>query len=404
MFPPLFEPSGDFTAAALLSGTSQDGLDVAFYRITPSPQEPLRPHMRLLTARTHAFPEKLAGMLRHLSFRADAPVRDLLQFEQHFALFCVNVLQQNAESAGLNISDLHFIATHGQTLYHEKLSRSAFRALSLQLAGADYLASKLGCAVVSDFRTRHIAEGGEGAPLAPILDYLYWQPEAGTRIMLNLGGIANITVLRAGASLAETAYGDTGPANKLMDQLMQRDGGAPWDAGGVIAASGQLQQAVLELLLREPYFALPFPKSTGPELFNLTETERRIRTAGLPVPSFPDFMATLSALTATTVADAISRLCNSAVTSDAGTEILVSGGGAKNAHLLRQIELLTELPLRIAGSEREADGDETASGSLTADFKETQLFALLGYLTLYTQGAEIFRPGQPVRLAKISLP
>lgn len=401
MFPAFLKVSDVILAASLLSGTSQDGLDIGFYRISPSGSGPLRPRMSLVAARTEPFPDQLAGTLGQLSFRADAPVRELLLFEQAFAVFCADAIRDLAQSTGLPLTDLHFIATHGQTLYHEKRTGSDFLAVSLQLAGADYLAAQFGCPVVSDFRTRHIAEGGEGAPLAPMLDYLYWQPDDGTRIMLNLGGIANITVLRAGASLPETPYGDTGPANKLMDQLMQRDGRGLWDAGGAIAASGEVDQSVLNLLLGDQYFALPFPKSTGPELFNLADTERKIRAAGLPVPAFPDFMATLSALTAHSVSDAITNLLGGEVTSS-DTEILVSGGGAKNVHLLRLIRQLTGLPVRVAGSE--AKGDDAARDSLTADFKETQLFALLGYLTLCTQGVELFRTGRPVRLGKISLP
>lgn len=401
MSPAFLKASGVMLAASLLSGTSQDGLDIGLFRIEPSQTDPLRPSMSLTAACTEPFPAPLADLLKELSFRPDAPVRELLLFEQAFAVFCADAIRDLVQRNGLPISDLHFIATHGQTLYHEKLNSSAFHAVSLQLAGADYLAAQYGCPVVSDFRTRHIAEGREGAPLAPILDYLYWQPVAGTRIMLNLGGIANITVLRAGVSLPETPYGDTGPANKLMDQLMQRESRGPWDAGGAIAASGVIEQPVLELLLRDPYFALPFPKSTGPELFNLADTERKIRAAGLAVPAFPDFMATLSALTAHSVSDAITNLLGGEETSS-DTEILVSGGGAKNTYLLRQIRQLTGLPVRVAGSE--ATGDDVARDSLTADFKETQLFALLGYLTLYTPGVELFRPERPVRLGKISLP
>lgn len=389
-----FEASDVMHAASLISGTSQDGLDIGIYRISPSKSAPLRPRMELLAAFTEPFPDTLAGSLRHLSFRPDAPVRELLLFEQQFAVFCARALRDLARSAALPVSALRFIATHGQTLYHEKLTGSDFSAVSLQLAGADYLAAQYGCPVVSDFRTRHIAEGGEGAPLAPILDHLYWQPASGTRIMLNLGGIANITVLRAGASLSDTPFGDTGPANKLMDQLMQREGRGAWDAGGEIAASGEVHQAVLDLLLREPYFAFPFPKSTGPELFNLAETERKIRLAGLSVPEFTDFMATLSALTAQSISDALSGLLrNTDAYTSPNTEILVSGGGAKNTHMLRQIEQLTALPVH--------DLDETGA---SADFKELQLFALLGYLTLYTPGPELFEPGKPVRLGKISLP
>ncbi|MCC5933352.1 MAG: anhydro-N-acetylmuramic acid kinase [Balneolales bacterium] len=391
MSPAFWKPPQALNAASMLSGTSQDGLDTGIYRITSNAAQPMQPRMELIAAHTADFPDALTAQLRQLSFRADAPVRELLLLEQQFTLFCADALKQAAQAARLDSTDLSFIATHGQTLYHERMSGGSFKAVSLQLAGADYLAQQFGCPVVSDFRSGHIAAGGEGAPLAPILDhYCYRSPER-LRIMLNLGGIANITVLRPGEALAQTAQGDTGPANKLMDQLMQQHGRGPWDAGGEIAASGTVDEAVLALLLQHPYFAQPFPKSTGPEAFNLPDTLERIAAAGLPLPAFTDFMATLSALTARSVSEGILRFVKPA--EKASAEILVSGGGARNLHLLRQIQSQTGITVRSL--------DETGA---SADFKELQLFALLGYLTLFTEGPELFEPGKGVRLGKISLP
>jgi anhydro-N-acetylmuramic acid kinase len=248
------------------------------------------------------------------------------------------------------------IASHGQTLFH--LVEGGRARGTLQLGQPALIAEATGLPVISDFRARDIAAGGHGAPLASTLDALWLSGEGGSRAALNLGGIANITVVGP-----EVLAYDTGPASCLLDLEASRiTGGAQsCDLDGRLALAGRVREDLLARLLAEAYYALPPPKSTGRELYDTFYVERFLD--GLPAVAGPDLMATLTELTARTVADACRR--------HGVVEVVASGGGVRNPALVAALQgALGPVPLVMADAR-----------GLPSDGKEAYLFALLGFLT-----------------------
>ncbi|MFJ5040471.1 anhydro-N-acetylmuramic acid kinase [Streptomyces parvulus] len=252
------------------------------------------------------------------------------------------------------------VVSHGQTVYHW-VEDGTVRG-TLQLGQPAWIAEATGLPVVSDLRSRDVAAGGQGAPLVAMTDALALAALPGTPAALNLGGIANLTVVAPGA--APLAF-DTGPANALMDAAVRHfTGGAlGYDEDGRRAGAGQTDPALLRELLNDPYYRRPAPKSTGKELFHLPYLLRALDAA--PVPEPDDVLATLARLTAVTVADA----CRA----HGVTSLAVSGGGAHNPVLMGMLaEELPGVPLEASD----------ALG-LPSDAKEALAFALLGFLTVH---------------------
>ncbi|MCH8556339.1 MAG: anhydro-N-acetylmuramic acid kinase [Balneolia bacterium] len=389
---PLYEPKPDagILGAGVQSGTSQDGLDICLCRFEYNTESPLKPAMTLLEGTTVPFPDKLSHRLRHSSFKKNADLEEILLLGRELAEFTSESLLEKLSDWYVSREELGFIASHGQTLYHNRVEHPHPVVCTYQATDADLLCELTGSVVVSDFRTRHIASGGEGAPLAPLYDYAYYHHSSKTRVMLNIGGISNISIIRPGSALHEVTYGDTGPGNKIMDQFAQYiDSRRHYDEKGTIAASGKTDEHLLELLLDNPYFKRALPKSTGPELFNLDWVMRVIEKSGMEQPSNPNLMATLAELTASSIADCLMIQLKKGEEA----EIIVSGGGTRNNHLMMQLKEKIKQPVKSL--------DEVGGSS---QFKEAQLFAYLGYCTLFTEGLPVFAPEKNIRLGKISLP
>lgn len=253
------------------------------------------------------------------------------------------------------------IASHGQTVYHWAEEGRVHG--TLQLGEPAWIAERSGCPVVSGFRPRDVAAGGQGAPLVSLIDLMLLRGRPGVPAALNIGGIANVTVLPAGGD--PLAF-DTGPGNALIDAAVRElsSGKRAYDAEGALAAAGRVHEGLLERLLsEEPYYRMPPPRTTGKELFHAGYL--RARLAGLGELRPQDLVATLTRLTARTVADALRPL--------AATEVFVSGGGVRNPALMAML--------------REELGSAAVRGSqelgLPAGAKEAYAFAVLGYLSLH---------------------
>ncbi|HTF48859.1 MAG TPA: anhydro-N-acetylmuramic acid kinase [Pseudonocardia sp.] len=347
----------------LLSGTSMDGLDVAVadIQITEGTVA-LTP----LAATTTAWPTHLRDRLLGVLPPATTTVEELCALD-------TLVGQAAAEAAESALAELgtdgELICWLGQTVFHWVRGRHAEG--SLQLGQPAWIAERTGLPVVSDLRSRDIAAGGHGAPLASTLDAL-WLAGPHRRAALNIGGIANITVVgRPGEPVV--AY-DTGPGNCLLDIVATRAGdsalghhpaGAPgYDMDGTLAAAGQVDVSLLAILLAEPYYAAEGPKSTGRELFTAGYLDAALaERASHPAPAHADIAATLVALTARTIADACAR--------HGVTEVVGAGGGMRNPVLVAALRAaLDPVPLRSS--------DELG---LPVDAKEAYLTALLGALS-----------------------
>ncbi|HET7300591.1 MAG TPA: anhydro-N-acetylmuramic acid kinase [Oleiagrimonas sp.] len=304
--------SADDLYIGLISGTSADGIDAVLCRFEPRPQ--------LLGALAHPWPDALRS--RMLAVAQGEKTIDLDTFgrlDSAIGLCFVEAVQALLTTSGRTADDIRAIGSHGQTLRHRPDGEQAF---TLQLGNPWLIAERCGIDTVADFRRADMAAGGQGAPLMPAFHAAVLAAPGHTRGVLNLGGIANLTVLGADGSVRGF---DTGPANGLMDAWCQRHTGQPFDDGGAFAAQGTCDDALLTQWLDDPYFALPPPKSTGREYFHLGWLQAYPRVATLAPAGV---QATLLALTVHSIVDAVH------VHANAAEDILVCGGGVHNRVLM----------------------------------------------------------------------
>ncbi len=300
----------------LMSGTSLDGVDAALVRCHTS-------GMPQTLAAVHVdYPGPLREQVLQVCAEQGGRFTTLGAIDIGVARLYARAVQQLLQEAGVAAAEVRAIGAHGQTVHHQPQGDVHF---TVQLGDPNTLAVLTNITVVADFRRRDMALGGQGAPLAPAFHDAVLRHPSTPRVVLNCGGIANISLLLPG----RPCFGfDTGPANILMDAWAALHLGRPFDGNGAWAQSGQLLPGLLRTLRADPYFALPPPKSTGREHFNLGWLQAH--SAGL-APA--DVQRTLLELTASTVADAIARHA------DAG-ELLVAGGGAFNAALMQRLQAL----------------------------------------------------------------
>ncbi len=338
----------------LISGTSVDAIDVAAAELWWDGDLIA---LRALGHAEHPWPQSVRARLIAALPPALCSAEEICQLDALTGEAFANAAARgNAQFANGRTA---LVASHGQTVFHW-IEDGRARA-TLQLGQPAIIAEHTGLPVISDFRARDVAAGGHGAPLASTLDALWLASEGGPRAALNLGGIANVTLVR-GPGEPVLAF-DTGPANCLMDAEMHAATGQPSDEGGAVASTGTVREDLLSRLLAEPYYTLPPPKSTGRELFRTGYVGGHL--AGLSPVTLPDLMATLAELTATTVAEA----CHA----HGVTEVVASGGGTRNPVLMARLGARLD-PVPLAKSE---------DRGLPADGKEAYLFALLGFLTWY---------------------
>jgi len=301
----------------MISGTSVDGVDCVLADITTSA-------CRLLAARTTPFSEDLQRRVREL-IESAAPAWQLLgetdaMLGHHFADCALAILKET----GTRADDIAAIGHHGQTVHHQPGGAQPF---TIQIGDPNVIAARTGITTIADFRRLDMAVGGQGAPLVPgFHDWLLRTPNE-SRIVCNIGGIANITVLAPGQ--ATTGY-DTGPGNTLLDAWHQRWRTGPFDADGAWGATGRIDEPLLDALLADAYFAQSPPKSTGREHFNLTWLDRRLGAFGSPIAA-NDVQATLAQLTARSIVDAIRA------SAPGCRRLIVCGGGAHNRDLMERL-------------------------------------------------------------------
>jgi anhydro-N-acetylmuramic acid kinase len=304
----------------MISGTSADSIDVALVSFRDGLPQVKASH-------THPWPSALRERMLALAqgeaaLDLDAYGRLDVEIGHCFADAALQLL----ESSGTSASSVRAIGSHGQTLRHRPTGEHPF---TLQLGDPTVIAERCHIDVIADFRRADIAAGGQGAPLLPALHAMLLGRPGHTRVILNLGGIANITVLAADGSVLGF---DTGPANGLLDAWCLRHRGEPFDRDGAFAASGQVDQGLLDAMLADSYFALPPPKSTGREHFHLNWLATHPRLAAVSVA---DVQATLLELTVHSVAAAIDEQAPTA------EDVLVCGGGTHNGAMMRRLgELL----------------------------------------------------------------
>ena len=402
--------------AGVMSGTSADGINVALVRIDESGdsgphevsgvasgsrrQEGPRHTVQLLGHAEYPYPPKVRTAVLAAMNASRVSVADLARLN-----FLLGELYAEAVLATQRKFRLkaELLGCHGQTLYHQgEAARFLGRrvAATWQTGEASVIAARVGVPAVSDFRPADMAAGGKGAPLVPYLDYQLYRDERVGRVVQNIGGIANLTAIPAGASPGQVLAFDTGPGNMVIDAVTEHLYGKPYDRDGRIAASGAVMEPVVAHFLRAPFFRRRPPKTAGREQFGREFVNELLRICHASRKQ--DVVATATALTATSIADAIERFVLKSPVSGppAGfSEMIVSGGGARNATLVRTLSKeLMRLGIQLRFS------DEYG---LPSEAKEAVAFAVLAYETWHRRPSNVpsaTGAGRPAILGKISYP
>lgn len=378
--------------AGLMSGTSLDGVDAVVARLAGSGRGLRIEPLAFVSA---PYPDDLRALLLRNSTPETSSVYDLSQLNVRLAHVYAAAVREAMAEAGQPLDALDLVGSHGQTVHHvpEAADCAGVATTStLQIGDPSVLANLLGVPVVGDFRVADMALGGQGAPLVPYFDYVSFADPDETRGLLNLGGIANLTVLpRGGAPNTVYAF-DTGPANMIIDLLARRLFDHPYDADGALAASGRLDHALLDHLLTDPYFEQPPPKSTGRERFGHAFADRIILRGSTLSPT--DLLATATMLTAASIHNAYTRFIEDNHPLDV---LIASGGGRHNRFLMAALaERFAPIPVRPIDDY-----------GVDPDAKEALCFAVLAHETLNgvpTNLPSVTGASRATVLGKICLP
>ncbi|MGG7666035.1 anhydro-N-acetylmuramic acid kinase [Dyadobacter sp. BHUBP1] len=375
----------------LMSGTSLDGLDVALCRAEGSGPET---HLEIEYFKTVPYREDFRSAVREIFAQRQIDFQQLVLLNPFIGLQHGRMILECLTEWGIDASEVDLIASHGQTVFHapqKQHSIAGFPNATLQIGDGDHIAVKTGIITLSDFRQKHIAAGGEGAPLAVYGDYFLFSQKDENRILLNMGGIANFTFLPGNLDASLVFTTDTGPGNTLIDAFTRLHFGKPFDENGSIAASGMIDETLLTALKNSSFFEQPFPKTTGPEVFSIDYVKNAMQLSGRKAIQPNDLIATLTRFSAETISEAI----RNAMPSGEVFEVYASGGGAHNAVLMGAIGRLLGQNIRLI--------DELG---VSGDAKEAVLFAVLANEAV--AGEAVYfgeKKGVPgVSMGKISFP
>ncbi len=344
-----------------MSGTSLDGIDVVLVHIQGSGRS-LK--LDVLHADDRSWPADTRSRLLDLADTAKGPATSRIGeteiLHQELASIYAEVIQDVVRASGRTMDEVDAVGNHGQTVFHDPDQR-----VTLQIGDPALLASLLDTTVVADFRQADVSLGGQGAPLVPYMDWALFTDDSEHRLLLNLGGIANVTSLPPGAQPDDVLAFDTGPANMLVDALAQRLLSRSHDEGGLVALDGTVDESVLDTLMTEPYFGLQPPKSTGRELFGSDYVDRLLGlTEHLDTASR---LATAAALTARSVADAVDRFIPGQP-----ERMWVSGGGVHNQAIMQGLKERLA-PIHV---------ESLLATGFDPDAKEAVCFAILAHEAL----------------------
>ena len=347
----------------LMSGTSLDGLDIALCRFTGNG---LQTQFSLVNFTTIPYADSFKKEVQQVFAKKDASLEKVCLLNAYIGSFHGDLILQALAGWKISPAEIDFIASHGQTIYHapKRLHQlKDYPNATLQIGDGDHLAVKTGILTISDFRQKHIAAGGEGAPLALYGDVLLGSKRGENRILLNIGGIANLTWLPADGNYADVLCTDIGPGNTLIDAACRKYYNLPYDEHSKIALSGSVNDPLLKALLAHPFFSELAPKTTGPELFGMAYVDEARQKSGTTSIANEDLVCTLSEFTARPIIQFIQQHLRAD-----DIKIFTSGGGARNPYIINQLK--KKLPASVI--------KDTAELGINPDAKEAILFALLG--------------------------
>jgi anhydro-N-acetylmuramic acid kinase len=384
--------------AGVMSGTSADGVDVAICRVSPADAGA---RVKVLGHHAMRYPTKLRNAVLAAMDAKNTSMAELARLNWR-----LGEIYADAVTAAVREMKVkpQLIACHGQTIYHQGVATKYLGApvrCTWQTGEAAVIAERMRVPVVSDFRPADMAAGGQAAPLVPMFDFCVFRDTKKSRLLLNLGGIANVTVLPARCQAEDVLAFDTGPANMVIDACMERLFNREFDRNGATAARGRVLEDVLTIVTRARYFSTTPPKSCGREEFGEEFVSRFIAACERKGARKEDVIATATALTARTIAEAYLRFCKPQLERFAPgsrVELIAAGGGVRNAALMRMLREQVE-PSDVRLSSIEETG-------LSAGSKEAAAFALLGWLTWHGLPGNLpsaTGARRPVVLGKVTL-
>ncbi|MFS0674132.1 anhydro-N-acetylmuramic acid kinase [Ornithinibacillus sp. 179-J 7C1 HS] len=352
----------------IMSGTSLDGIDVALVKIDEVNSEI---QLKLEHFDSIPYDDKVKQEILHLCDPNKASIQMISSMNMLLGKMFADAALKVIDDSGVRREDISFISSHGQTIFHQPEAIHVAGHLvtsTLQIGDISTIAELTGITTVGDFRTRDMAVGGQGAPLVPYADYLLFRNQEIGRVLVNIGGISNLTILPKDCDESQVKAYDTGPGNMIIDYFARRitSGKLTYDKDGQLAAKGNINQDWLDTLLKEPYYHIEPPKSTGRELFGDSYAEKLWNQADELSLSMEDRMATVTKLTAITLKNEIKRH----IESDHIGEVYISGGGSYNPTLINEIK--QGLPPQVTLRKMDEIG-------MPADAKEAMIFALLGF-------------------------
>lgn len=384
------------TIIGLMSGTSLDGLDVALCEISGSGENT---EVQLVQYDTVDYSEEIKSEIRSVFAKQTIDFQKLVLLNEWIGVLHANIILDCLNRWKVPANTVDLVASHGQTVFHAPKilhQQEKFPNATLQIGDGDHIAVKTGIITISDFRQKHLAAGGEGAPLAVYGDYFIFSKKGENRIMLNMGGIANFTYLPSSHNPEEVFVTDTGTGNTLIDAFTRLSfPDKAYDKDAEIAKRGTVNIALLKALKADEFFQKPFPKTTGPELFSpeyVRQAQTKSNTANIAIE---DLLATLTRFSAETIAEAIHTTINNTAYLAENFTVYMSGGGAHNPLLVGWLKEL--LPCTFAN---------TDSLGISGDAKEAILFAILANETV-SGGTLDFGPRKripSVSMGKISFP
>ena len=376
----------------LMSGTSLDGLDIALCKIKGSGHDT---ELELEEFLTVPYKDDFKKEVKEVFSKTNINLQKLCLLNEWIAAIHAGIINDCLKKWNVANSSIDLIASHGQTIFHSPKilhQQEKFGNATLQIGDGDHIAVATGIITISDFRQKHIAAGGEGAPLAVYGDSLLFSKKGEDRVLLNIGGIANFTYLPGNLNTNEIFSTDIGPGNTIMDAFMQQQyPGKYFDEDAAVAKQGKVNTSLLNALKENEFFGLAFPKSTGPESFNLDYLRDAIEKSSTTEISVEDIMRTLNQFSADMIVEAIQKH----FTGKTAVSIYCSGGGMHNPLLMQ--ELRDQLPGYGFYT--------TADLGINPDAKEAVLFALLANECICGD-AGIFSGGNipAVSMGKISFP
>jgi len=415
-------PKNSLLVLGLMSGTSADGIEVALVRISGTPP---KLNSKLLGHHSLPIPKPIRAAILRIAEGTPLPAAEISQLNFRLGQLFAEAAMATCKKLRVPLKSLDLIASHGQTIFHQGQPvpyLGAATSSTLQIGEPSVIAARTGVTTIGDFRPADMAAGGQGAPLVPFADYLLYRHEKFGRVSLNLGGIANVTVIPANSKPQDVFAFDTGPANILIDALVSHftHGRQRFDKNASLASRGHINNALIYRLMKDPYLKLRPPKSTGREYFGAHHVKDLLNFSRKLEIRPADILYTVTYFTAASVIDALHRFV---FPKHKISQLIVSGGGARNPLLMAQLEAL--LRIDSFSSSRHSPARSVAEGSLASrhfpknsidvlpsthfnvpkQSKEAYAFALLAYETFHHRPSNLpsaTGATRPAILGKIS--